>query len=372
MTRLWVAAVLALLILTRLGRADEQPPAQRGGVDGREFSEVGRLYFDDDGLMHFRTSERLYYFSHMYYIKDALEAAGVVKEGKITYDKPLRITGNYSKAKYVYNFLEEPPLRGSQIMWIDRVEKVEVPPEQSALVTLFDCKSLKDWATIPAAAGTESTSWEVKGDVLSCTPVSADGTQMLISETDCADFELTFEYRASWQTSASILLRANKKGEGIALSLDHIDEGTCGFPKSSGGASRPFMLYQTREERGVGATAHFHIQYDGRVNYDAVARDNLLECSTLSDFLNAWDGAFWNIVKIRCIGREPEIAVWINGFQVSKFNAKTVAMTDKLPAQIGAIDNYVVLPSGRIGFALHPALDEEPKLLIREVRIRKL
>ncbi len=177
-------------------------------------------------------------------------------------------------------------------MWIDRVEKVELPPaEQSVQGDSLRRQEPEGLVNDPAAAGTISTSWEVKENVLLCSPVSLDRTQMLISETDCADFELSFEYRASWQTSASILLRANKDGEGIALSLDHVDEGTCGFPKSAAGASRPFMLYQTREEQGVGATAHFHIQYDGRVNYDAVARDKLLQCCTLGDFLNAWDGS---------------------------------------------------------------------------------
>ena len=122
MMRNWIAGVLAMIALGSLG-ADENPLLQRGRIDGKEFSEVGRLYVDDDKLIHFRTDQRLYYFSHMYYIWDTLAESGVVKDGKITYDKPLRITGNYSKAAYVYNFLQEPALRGSQIVWIDRIEK---------------------------------------------------------------------------------------------------------------------------------------------------------------------------------------------------------------------------------------------------------
>ena len=341
---------------------------------GRAFSEVGRLYVDNDDLIHFRTDQRLYYFSHMYYIWDALSAAGVVKDGKITCDLPLRITGNYSKAQNVYNFLEEPPLRGSQIMWIDQVEKVELSTQgQSEWVPLFDGDSLNGWSILRAAATPmETAGWKVKSKVLSGSAPCAGVTQTLISEAVFTDFELTFEYRSSWKTSASLLLRANAMGDGIALSLDHIEEGTIGFPKSAAGASRPFMLYETREERGVGAGAHFHLQYDGRFNYDAVTRDKLLQCCQLIDFLKEWDGAFWNIVRIRCVGPDPEITVWVNGFQISQFKASAVVMSAKNPAHVGTIENYEVHPSGRIGFSLHAALHEQSEFLLREVRVRKL
>ena len=168
MMRDWAAAALTLLILSAPVRADERPLVNRGGVMGREFSELGRLYIDDDGLIHFRTDQRLYYFSHMYFIWDALAAAGVVIDGKITYDQPLRITGNYSKAQSVYNFLEEPALRGSQIMWIDRVEKVELPIRGgSGLMPLFDGESLQGWSILPAVAPADTSAWKVKGNVLS-------------------------------------------------------------------------------------------------------------------------------------------------------------------------------------------------------------
>ena len=373
MMRTWTAAALTLLILSVPVGADEKPLVNRGGVMGREFSELGRLYVDDDGLIHFRTKQRLYYFSHMYFIWDALAAAGVVIDGKITYDQPLRITGNYSKAQSVYNFLEEPALRGSQIMWIDRVDKVELPIRGgSELMPMFDGESLQGWSILPAVAPADTSAWKVKGNVLSGSVPAAGATQLLISDADFADFELTFEYRASWQTSASLLLRGNEKGEGIALSLDHIDEGTIGFPKSAAGACRPFMLFETREDRGVGAMAHFHLQYDGRFNYDAVTRNELLQCAKLDEFLKEWDSAFWNIVRVRCVDPGPEITIWINGFQVSKFNASAVVMPEENPAHVGAIENFVVHPSGRIGFALHSAQQAEPGFQLREVRIKEI
>jgi hypothetical protein len=47
-------------------------------------------------------------------------------------------------------------------------------------------------------------------------------------------------------------------------------------------------------------------------------------------------------------------------------------LSAKNPAHVGTIENYRVHPSGRIGFALHAALHEEPQFLMREVRVRKL
>ena len=371
MMRSWIVGVLVLVSLGSL-EAEERALVQRGGIDGKEFSEVGRLYVDDDKLIHFRSDQRLYYFSHMYYIWDKLAESGVVRDGKVTSDKLLRITGNYSKAAYVYNFLEEPALRGSQIVWIDRIEKVELPAEQQkATASLFDGESLEGWSMIPVAAA-DRRAWIVKDTVISGSASSKGVAEKLVSRSSFTDFELSFECRSSWGNSASLLLRANENGEGIALSLDHLDDGTIGFPKSAAGASRPYMLYQLREKRGVGAKTHFHIHYDGRFNYDAVTRDKLLECSKLNEFLREWDGGFWNVVRVRCVGADPKITVWINGFLVSKFDARTVVMDEKNPAHVGAVENYAVHPSGRIGFAIHSAQHEEPEFLLRELRIMNL
>ena len=353
-----IACLLAALCALM---ADENPLVVRGGIDGKDFSEVGRVYIDDDKLIHFRSDQRLYYFSHMYYIWDTLAKAGVVADGKIIHDKPIRITGNYSKAAYVYNFLEEPAMRGSQIMWIDRIEKLEsLPEKEEAFKPLFDGESLKDWSS--------SKGWEVKDNVLSC----ASPSEALISQSNLTDFELTFEYRCSWKTSASLLLRTDEKGEGIALSLDHINGGTVGFPKSTAGASRPFTLHETHEERGVGENIHYHIQYDGRSHYDAVAQDGLLEGVKLNEFLREWDGAFWNIVRARCVGVDPEVTVWINGFLISKFKANTIVLQEKNPIHIGAIKNFVSHPTGRIGFAVHSLEHEEPTFLLREVGMKQV
>ena len=91
--------IISALFLAVLGcslMADEKPLILRGQIDGKAFSEVGRLYVDNDRLIHFRTDQRLYYFSHMYYIWDALTKAGVVADGKIVHHDPIRITGNLS------------------------------------------------------------------------------------------------------------------------------------------------------------------------------------------------------------------------------------------------------------------------------------
>ncbi|MDB4461165.1 hypothetical protein N9038_00505, partial [bacterium] len=180
------------------------------------------------------------------------------------------------------------------------------------------------------------------------------------------------EYRGSWGTSASLLLRTNEKGDGISLSLDHIDEGTVGFPKSTAGASRPYSLRENREKRGVGATTHYHIQYEGRPSHNGIAHNKLLECAQLSEFLREWDGGFWNIVRVRCVGVDPEITLWINGFLISKFKANSVVLREKNPAHIGAIENYKVHSSGNIGFVVHSMTAENSEFLLREIRIMKL
>ena len=360
-----IIGALFLAVLQCSLVADEKPLILRGQIDGKPFSEVGRLYVDNDKLIHFRTDQRLYYFSHMYYIWDTLTKAGVVVDGKIVHHDPIRITGNYSKAAYVYNFLEEPALRGSQIVWIDRIAKAESLPErQDAFNYIFDSKSFQGWSA--------TSNWKIVDNTFSCSPPSAGVDEQVMSHSSHTDFELSFEYRGSWGTSASLLLRTNEKGDGISLSLDHIDEGTVGFPKSTAGASRPYSLRENREKRGVGATTHYHIQYEGRPSHNGIAHNKLLECAQLSEFLREWDGGFWNIVRVRCVGVDPEITLWINGFLISKFEANTVVLREKNPAHIGAIENYEVHSSGNIGFVVHSMKAENPEFLLREIRIMKL
>ena len=363
-----LAATALLVVLGSIQVRAENPLIWRGGINGREFSGLGRLYLGQDKLIHFRTEERLYYFSHMYYIGDALAKSGVVADGEIIYDKPIQISGNYSKAGAVYNFLEEPALRGSQIVWIDRVEKVNIPVEQQSVISLFDGESLNGWSLTPAFPQ-ETAAWDVKEQAISCTAPSNRLAETLISRSSYTDFELSFEYRSTWGNSASLLVRANEKGDGIGLSLDHMDEGIVGFPKSAAGASRPFMILETREQRGVGESLHYHIQYDGRFNYDALSEDKLLECCRVNEFLTEWDGAYWNVVKVRCVGADPEITVWVNGFKINRFKAKSIALQQKKPDHLGAIENFVVYPSGRIGFAVHSMPSAETKFLLREIRI---
>ena len=366
---LTAVALCGLLGSMNPARADK-PLVWRNGIHGREFSEVGRLYFGRDKLLHFRTDQRIYYFSHMYYIGDALRKAQVVVDGKVVYDKPIRISGNYSKAGAVYNFLEEPALRGSQIVWIDGVEKVDLSANPSKVTSLFDGESLAGWALVPSAS--EMPAWKVVDQVIASVDSPERGEVTLLSEPSFTDFELSFEYRSSWDVSASLLLRANQAGDGIAISLDHMDDGIVGFPKSATGASRPYVVVETREQRGVGATLHEHIQFDGIVNYDGVSEDKLLECCKLTEFLNEWDGAYWNLVKVRCVGADPEITVWINGFQINRFKASSVSMQQEKPDHLGAIKNFVVHPSGRIGFSVHSKPSVDTNFLLRELRVTKV
>ncbi|MDG2384546.1 MAG: DUF1080 domain-containing protein [Pirellulaceae bacterium] len=364
---LLVATVLECVLGSIQVRGDD-PLVWRGGIHGREFSEVGRLYVGRDKLIHFRTNQRLYYFSHMYYIWDALQKSEAVVDGKVIYDKPIRISGNYSKAGAVYNFLEEAALRGSQIVWIDRVEKVELPAKQPTVTSLFDGNSLTGWSMTPSAPETPAA-WEVVDQTIAAVNSSSRVGATLMSQSSFSDFELCFEYRSSWGISASVLLRADEVGDGIALSLDHIDEGIVGFPKSATGASRPFLVVESREQRGVGAATHDHVQFDGRVNYDGLSRDKLLDCCKLSEFLNEWDGAYWNLVKVRCVGSDPEITVWINGFKINRFKASSVSMQEEKPDHLGAIDKFVVHPSGHVGFSIHSKQSAETNFLLREVRV---
>ncbi|MFT4546718.1 MAG: hypothetical protein ACI8XO_002378 [Verrucomicrobiales bacterium] len=345
---------------------------RRGGLSGREFSEVGTLYLESDQKIHFRSSQKVYFLSHMYYIAGTLEKAGVVSKGKIVYDQPIRITGVVSKSEANRDFFVEPALRGNQIVWMDRVEKLLEPEELARKChPIFNGKNLDGWSVEPSS-NDDDPSWSVQdGSLAISSPVAQSGGR-LMTDASYRDFELSFEYRSTWGNSASLSLRANEEGEGIGLGLDHVDGGNVGLPKSIAGCCGPFSLYETRITHGIGKGATFTIQYDGRIGYDGIAKDNLLEVCGLREYLTEWDGAYWNLVRVRCVGDKPIVTVWINGLLVCRFDAGTVSMQQKNPVQIGGIEKFLVNPEGRIGFEVHSTTSEKPEFLLREVRLEAL
>ena len=366
------AMIWVLLVLSAVFCGAEDPLVQRGSIDGREFSEIGKLYLEQDQQVHFRSTSKLYFFSHMYYIGEALKEAGVVSDGKIIYEKPIRITGNYSKAAAVYDFLEEAPLRGHQIVWIDQVEKsLETEGFAQTPRPLFNGKNLTGWS-VRLSAGDDAAPWSVMDGAITHSMLPGSFDKRLMTDDSYRDFELSFEYRSSWSTSASLLIRANDQGEGIGLSLDHTDRGHVGLPKSSQGSCRPFSLHETRTKIGFGKTERDRLQYDGRFEYDGVGKGKLLEICQLHEFLKEWDGAYWNVVKVRCVGAEPLVTVWVNGFLICRFNAATVTLDHQNPVPIGGVEKYVINLAGRIGFVVHSTGSEEPNFLSREIKIEAL
>lgn len=368
MIRMTALAILFAALFSAMGSA-QNTLVSRGGIDGKEFSEIGQLYLGEDQKVHFRSRQKLYFFSHMYYIGEALEKSGVLSSGKISYDQPIRISGNYSKAAAVYDFLIEAPLRGHQIVWIDRVEKVSKPEELTRKGrSLFNGKNLAGWTVAPSSKADPSP-WTVHdGSISSSSPIGRSG-QRLMTDASYRDFELSFEYRSTWGNSASLFIRANGEGEGIGLSLDHLDGGHVGFPKSSSGTCSPLTLHETRTTIGFGKNESYRLQYDGRLEFDGIAVGKLLEICKLPEFLREWDGAYWNVVKVRCVGPEPIVTVWVNEFLICRFHAETVSRQQKNPNPIGGIKTYRVNPEGRIGFALHSTGPDDPVFALREIRL---
>ncbi|NNE91718.1 MAG: DUF1080 domain-containing protein [Verrucomicrobiales bacterium] len=246
--------------------------------------------------------------------------------------------------------------------------------EGAGFETVFNGKDLTHWQKQPEPGihGTGGNWGVTENGVLygeQDPPGSGKGGLLLTKET-FGEFELEISMKPDWGPCSGIFLRANERGEGWQIYVDHHKNGNVGHvrleTKAYSVPFRPYAFFRVDEEK----PAPLRVQPDSRTNDwpEGVYE----ETCTGEEFLAAWNPDDWNAMRIRCTGKSdlPVIEIWVNDLKTCKFDASKTTHPgfDREEAK------EVVEPVGHIGLQVHKGKGwpNGARVFWKDIRIRRL
>jgi hypothetical protein len=169
----------------------------------------------------------------------------------------------------------------------------------------------------------------------------------LMTEDTFRDFELEYEMRPDWQTDTGVLVRQHKAGTiGFQVLCDH---------RPAGGIGGFFT-------NGLGSYLAAPVVVDGDMDEDFKVK-NLREgkiesnfphakvsnAATYEQFREVWNVNGWNRFRVRCVGANPVLTVWVNDLEMGTLDTADTG----IPGYDPAIIEQRVGSRGHIGLEVH-------------------
>src|SRR3546814_396228 len=155
-------------------------------------------------------------------------------------------------------------------------------------------------------------------------PGSGNGG-ILMTDKSYGDFELQLDMAPDWGIDSGVFLRTNNKGECFQVYVDYRDGGDVGFistERANGGQRmfiRPFYINGILDEEGN--LKGFETLPDKR---ELAWQPGALQYHcTPEQWKDTWKIGEWNHLRIRCVGKYPEITTWINHTKIARFDGST-------------------------------------------------
>ncbi|HEO71679.1 MAG TPA: DUF1080 domain-containing protein, partial [Candidatus Hydrogenedentes bacterium] len=212
--------------------------------------------------------------------------------------------------------------------------------------------------------------WQVEDGILTGEqdPPGSGNGGLLLSDEQFADFELHIDMKPDWGPDSGVFLRCNEKGAGFQVYVDYHDGGNVGHLRGEmpdAFAMKPFQIFEQRDaDKLVGFTS----KPDPRAEKWP---EGVYEYScAFKEWLKAWRIGAWNTACIRCVGKYPQITVWINDVKICHWNGETCA----LPAYDKERVAGILGRSGAIALQVHGgnAWPKGGKCRWRNIRIKPL
>jgi len=244
------------------------------------------------------------------------------------------------------------------------------PESESEL--LFHGRDLEGWhkQTVKGQHGTGGN-WGVTEEGIlfgEQDPPGSGNGGLLLTDESYAEFELELSMRPDWGPCSGVFLRANEKGEGWQVYVDHHDNGNVGHVRLEtepySVPFRPFKFSRIEPE-----SPPLAMTVDARTSEWP---EGVYEYScTMEEWLAVWKTDDWNRLKIRCTGGAlPVIETSVNDLLVCRFNAATTTHLkfDREKAR------GVVEPEGSIGLQVHGGKNWKAgqRVFWRDILIRRL
>lgn len=247
---------------------------------------------------------------------------------------------------------------------------------------LFDGRSLAGWHTAPrlgvpktagealalsikpsgkSAQASAKGRWEVRdGSILGGQDEQRfihreDGAEWgmgswLMTDETFGDFELLVDTHPDWPCDTGIYVRSTALGQGFQILLDHRGDDTEGIGGSVG------FLYL----RGIGNFRVGPHNFRWTAGADGLPMDVKLIpgtdgvskmefAATSEDFRRAWHMKDWNTFRIRVVGAQPRITVWINEVKICECDTASIQHPHYKPADV----QKLIGARGHIAFEVH-------------------
>lgn len=146
----------------------------------------------------------------------------------------------------------------------------------------------------------------------------------LITNGKFADFELSLEANPDWGVDTGVMVRATAIGaQGFQVLVDHREDGNIGsfYGNGIGGFNtRQFGFKAKRDSSGkiVGMTP---VAYRDLRPPPDPGRSEATWAAGPEAFFETWRFGGWNEIRVRCEGRLPTLATWINGEKMACLDA---------------------------------------------------
>lgn len=215
---------------------------------------------------------------------------------------------------------------------VSYAEKPEGEGSNKPLV-LFDGKSLKGWHTNPKRIGHGTGGrWQVDDGVLTGEqdPPGSGNGGLLLTDQKFADFDLTFDLNPDWGIDSGVFFRCTEAGAGFQMYVDYKENGNVGHLRGEmpgAFAIMPFQIEGQHDDQGKLSGFKTHIDNRATKWPEGVYQSSC----TPDEWLQTWRVGEWNSMRIRCVGKYPQITTWLNGLKVCHFdgNKSTLPGYDK-------------------------------------------
>lgn len=222
---------------------------------------------------------------------------------------------------------------------------LEPASAETAWRPLFDGKTLDGWRAIhrlPVARNPGGPSvakdspryrkalrskgdWKVVGGAITGgqEPPGSGVGGYLITNEKFADFELSLEANPDWGVDTGFMIRATGiASQGFQVLVDHREGGNIGsfYGNGIGGFNtRQFGFKAKRDSSGkvVGMTP---VAYRDLSPQPDPGKSAATWSAGPEAFFETWRFGEWNEIRVRCEGRLPTLATWINGEKMASLD----------------------------------------------------
>ena len=169
----------------------------------------------------------------------------------------------------------------------------------------------------------------------------------LMTEEKYGDFELEYEMRPDWQTDTGVLVRQHQAGTiGFQVLCDHRPSGGIGGFFTNGLGS--YLAAPVVVDGDIGDDYAVKNLREGKIESN-FPRAKVANAATYEQFREVWNVNGWNRFRVRCVGTNPVLTVWVNELKMGTLDTADTGV----PGYDPAIIEQRVGSRGHIGLEVH-------------------